>query len=705
MLRNINYKDTYRTYLSDVNKEFFTPCFTNSIKFDRGVGFFTLSSLINILEFDYGLIDFIKNNGVIRIIASPLFTEEDLNLINKGMIKSIDKSYEIINKEINVSLASDELNKMDLITNLIASGKLEIKIAVLKNAGLYHEKIGFFIDLVGDCVYFIGSNNQTGKANTINLETFSIKTSWEYSIAVNNEHHYFNELWDNKFDPVNSYSLPEANALNLIHKYKKSQDINEAIDNYVKEKSINKIKESKDELQLRPYQKIAIERIKKYKQDIFQMATGTGKTYTAVKAIKDITTQEPLLVVVIVPQLSLLAQWEKVFVSQGFYCYIFSGSTTNNINEILPVYNSKKETTIIISTYKTFFSKIAKRIIKKEDVFFIADEVHNINKNCFLNLPKKARYKLGLSATPERYDSDETKNIFDFFVYPGNEPFKYEIEDAIKDNYLIHYNYYTFFSELTEKETQDYLEITEKLRKYFDNKNKNDVKSLEKRKQREALLSKRSLILKKATNKMEKLKEIVINEEINFANSLVYCGQGKDDESTPIIDLVSTIIGDKYKVRKYTSKEPMEERKKIFEQFYNDELETLIAIKCLDEGVDIPKLGKIIIIASDGTIKQTIQRRGRVLRLCKDSNKEIANIFDFVILPPRNSKKEIVKPIVVTELTRFREYNRLAENCEENLKTLDLIEDDYGITEEDYKNSQKFMEQENSMYEIIIGED
>ncbi len=196
----------------------------------------------------------------------------------------------------------------------------------------------------------------------------------------------------------------------------------------------------------------------------------------------------------------------------------------------------------------------------------------------------------------------------------------------------------------------------------------------------------RSLIIKQEPNKLNKLQEMT--GDYDFVNSVVYCGQGKDNTES-IIDAVSTILNFAgYRVHHYTSKtEDRDEVKKLFSADYYD---TLIAIRCLDEGVDIPKLGKIYIMASDTAKRQTIQRRGRVLRKCKATGKDIAYIYDMVVLPPEGVQDGGgIKSLIVSEFTRVNEYNRLALNKDANQIDIDQILDYYNITQEDFNNEQE----------------
>jgi superfamily II DNA or RNA helicase len=269
----------------------------------------------------------------------------------------------------------------------------------------------------------------------------------------------------------------------------------------------------------------------------------------------------------------------------------------------------------------------------------------------------------------------------DFFANGDtkNKPFYYGLEDAIENNFLSHYNYYPIKVRLEEDEFERYqrktlLIATEMGKKESDR----DYDLLNKTR------TERSLIIKKATNKLDKLREMTI-DNYDFVNSVVYCGQGKDHEE-PIIDSVTKILYEAdLSVHTFTSK--TEDRPRVLEEFERGYFDTLVAIKCFDEGVDVPKLDKIYIMASDTALRQTVQRRGRVLRKCKESGKTVGFIYDMVAFPPRGYYTEMgAKSLVVNELRRVQEYMRLADNKAEGNEFLAKAYEMYSITESDFSN-------------------
>ena len=200
------------------------------------------------------------------------------------------------------------------------------------------------------------------------------------------------------------------------------------------------------------------------------------------------------------------------------------------------------------------------------------------------------------------------------------------------------------------------------------------------------MLNNRSIIVKKAKNKTYKIQEMAGSSEYDFTNSVIYCGQGKDVSTEElIIDNVTLALKEqgKYRVSQFTSK--TDERSSVLREFESGYYDTLVAIKCFDQGVDVPKLDKIYIMASDTLTRQTVQRRGRVLRKCRETGKAMAYIYDLVCLPPEGISSGVgASSLVAKELSRVREYGRLAENKVDVDEFINQLINEYNVTEESF---------------------
>lgn len=682
-LIELNLKKIYRTKQDDVVDLFLSPALKECNVYDRGSGYFTLGALAELAE---GLIPFIQHEGSMRIVTSVKLSDKDVDIIKNGISLKAENVSGKIRKEIEELVDEDDkIIKLDLITNLIAAKKLSIRVAYMPD-GIYHEKIGILEDREGNAIYFSGSNNETVSGLNKNWETFMLLTSWWGDCdLIQEQKQYFNLLWANEIEGLEVMPFPEAEERNLIRKYKVSPDIKTAITRIQKQKPQNGKKKKKPH----EYQKIAIKQfLDNSNCHFFEMATGTGKTFTAVKATLALLKKvKNLSVIVLVPQIDLQTQWANAFGEENIKAPFLGGCANANETKynfgsfVINAFNDEG-LNVVISTYDTFFSKfIAQCKAMGDHTLLIVDEAHNLSPNQIKVLPQHIKYRLGLSATPERYSLKETEKIVAYFTQNRMDTYKYSIEEAIENGFLSHYLYFPIFSNLTDEEFASYQNYTRQVIFEYNKDPRDDNKIKD-------LLTKRSSIVKKSSSKLDKLRSMMVSQAFDFKNSVVYCGHGKDyDTELSIIDSVTRILAvdGKYSVSQFTSKTA--DRAVVLREFEDSNYDVLAAIKCFDEGVDVPKLDKIYIMASDALSRQTIQRRGRVLRKCKETGKRTAYIYDFVALPPLITSEGVgVKNLVINEMKRSLEYGRLADNYEDIMIGISDIMSTYGISEEEIEN-------------------
>jgi len=667
-LRSLNFKKFYRTNSDKVVDDFLIPALQHAIGYDRAVGFFTTSGLLSLSP---GIISLIKNGGSIRVIASPLLAIDDFEAIRNGY--SIDEIVleRLLSELENVDDMADR-SKLDIISNLIASKHMSIKIA-FSPRGIYHEKICIITDLDGDYVTFNGSMNETYSAFYNNMESIDVFSSWEEHIDQYAKQHLlsFGDIWNNTAKNISVIDFPDAVENKLFDKYKLSETTDEAIEKYesLLQNLDNNSKPPSAEKKLFPFQTLAIEEFKSNNyRHFFEMATGTGKTFTAVHAIKELIQNcSNLFTIILVPLIDLQEQWIHELEDAGFPNVQriggpkFPDDWSYYFNQNLLDYMAGDDSHIIyVAVYDSFFSKLVDKLKIIKNLFIIVDEAHNLSVNQLKKMPENAIYRLGLSATPEKHDEAETEKILNYFLPENKVSYKYTIEDAIDAGFLSRYYYYPIFTYLNDDEFSRYISYSKKIAilQNMDPIDKDAVK---------AALRDRSLIIKKAENKIIKLIEMISSPDYNFTNSVVYCGQGKyGDTDQSLIEVVTRAFGDsKYVVSTYTSQ--TENRDVVLNQFKNNFYDVLVAIKCFDEGLDVPQLDKIYIMSSDRLKRQTVQRRGRVLRVCKETGKQFAYIYDMVVFPPQNHGDfNSANNLIQNELYRVNEYNKLAENNVEN---------------------------------------
>lgn len=473
-------------------------------------------------------------------------------------------------------------------------------------------------------------------------------------------------------------------------------DIDDILKKYLKEmkrKSLDKTPKITDGIKLYEYQTDAINnwKLNNY-QGIFDMATGTGKTFTALGAITEIfNTKKRLIVIICCPYIHLVEQWSdeaSLFNIDSIKCFGDYNDYEKRIKRNFTKYKQKSLDFIcLIVSNATFRTEKFQNLIKNyiNETLIVVDEAHNFGSyELSKTLNEKYPYRLALSATLDRYgDENGTNLLYSFF---GKKCIEYTLEDAIIQGKLTQYIYHPVIVSLDEDEWDEYIELSKKISKYHNISDFQNNQSLKN------LLIKRARLIAGAKNKIDKLIE-VIKPYKNENNLLIYCGAVKygdydyencKDEKKQI-ELVIKKLYDTYKMklRKFTSEEDYETRKLIKQAYINGDLQALVAIKCLDEGVNIPAIKTAFILASSTNPKEYIQRRGRVLRLYK--GKKYAEIYDFITLPnglngvdsSNINIKNIGKNLARKELIRVIDFANLSKNKSECNNIIDDIKSAY----------------------------
>ena len=683
--RDVEVKMEYRTLLDNMAREFYVPLLRESVSYKRAVGFFSSSVLIEISK---GILGLVKNGGKIKLITSPNLSEEDFLAIKKGYADRDSIIHDALVRELTDAKNKYQSDRLNLLANLIADGFLDIRIAITSKdsvIGIYHEKVGIIEDKEGNKIAFSGSANETANALMENYETVDVFCGWtKDSERVNAKEAAFDRIW-NSDEP--NLEIIEAQKLSdeIVRKYKHNKvnyqtfdDSNDVLNEVERECDFFKIP---DYVDLYDYQKNAIDSWVKHSFcGIFDMATGTGKTYTALASVSKLSQMldEKLAVIIVVPYKHLVEQWVediKEFNVNPIKAYGYSGSNwRNEFSNAVTAYNIQSiDHFCIITTNATFGGEDFQSILQKfhRNFCFIADEAHNLGaEKIGQKLPKKARYRLALSATLERAgDLKGTELLYNYF---GETCIKFSLKEAIKRGFLTRYYYHPILVFLNKDELDHYNELTEKIIAA----GYSGGEEVEKGSYLELLLIQRARIVAGCHEKVKKLVG-AIKPYQREGHILVYCGATKydrddiDDLSDERqIDAVNNRLYNELGMRvcKFTSEENDERRKEIKRLFSAGDIQVVTAIKCLDEGVNIPSINKAFILASSTNPKEYIQRRGRVLR--KSGGKTYAEIFDFITLPrpledvtyiDSNTRKHDIA-MVKREFVRMREFAEDAEN-------------------------------------------
>lgn len=713
--KDVDIKEEYRSLQDDIVGEFYTPLLARAKKYQRAVGFFSSSALIEISD---GITGLVKNGGSIELVASPKLSDEDVEAIEKGLKLRDEVIKERIIESITAPQGEYEERRLNYLINLIAAGILEIKIAVLEDdnhIGMYHEKVGLMYDEEGNTIAFSGSMNESVTAFMHNCESIDVFKSWEGGSdarRVMNKQLSFKSVWEDYEPRMRVVDFPKA-AKERLFQYRKSMTIDHDDGEVTwkrKEEHINiQNNEKKDEpcipngVTIRDYQIDAIEEwVNNGYKGVFDMATGTGKTYTGLAAIVRLYSERkaPLAIFIVCPYQHLVTQWVEDIIAFGMKPIIcHSASTQKNWKSrlkdaCLALELGINEHMCAIFTNDTYTTEFVQSTIAhvKSQAILVVDEAHNFGaerNSQFLD--EKIPYRIALSATLDRYgDEVGTKKLYDYF---GNKCIDYTLKMAIDNDKLVRYYYHPIIVSFKEEELEEYIDLSKQIAKAMVSSKENEPSDYAK-----MLLIKRARLVASAREKVERLvDEMKSHSEENHI--LVYCGattmrdvdytEGKPlDEEKKQVDVVTRLLGNELqmKVAKFTSEEDAELREKLKKEFDEGEsLQALIAIRCLDEGVNIPSIDKAFILASSTNPKEYIQRRGRVLRTYK--GKTHADIYDFVVSPlPIDSinayDEETIRlsqSLVKREITRMKDFADLAENTSVADDYIYQLINNYGI--------------------------
>ena len=660
-LREITLKYEYRSDGADLVKDFYTPCLRNATQYWRAVGYFTSNGLaLNAT----GLAKFLQNDGRMRLVTGRRLMEDDIEAIRSGY----DTRNQIPAFPPETSFEEVSQNRLTLLTWLVAHKRLDVKIAypsdtdVDNSQAMYHEKIGVFLDNTENAVAFAGSQNETVGGLLSNFESFDVHWSWDTKQRVQQKIDNFTRLWDNKTEKLEVVDFPIAVARDLLlyqHVYPTGQDQTPSDSPQVIESTASYLP---NDLVLRTYQSEAIDAwFENGCRGLWEMATGTGKTITALSALARLREEKDhLFVLIVCPYQHLVDQWYEEVVRFGFEpirAYKSAKIWVNQVNNALGLHNWRVSKDVwVITTHTTFLKKNMQTLLSgvKSPTVIVADEVHHLGaKRSREKLIDSFDYRLGLSATPNRWFDDAGTNVLK--AYFGETVYEFPLSKAIQEGYLCQYYYQPHLIELTDEEFEEYEQLTQKISKLY-----YQVESDQPNEAFERLLIKRATLLNRAENKLIKLAELLEDKTDSLHHALFYCALGR---IAPVIELL-TNLG--LRVAKFTAEESTSERQELLEMFASGHLQALVAMKCLDEGVDVPSTQTAYILASSSNPKEFIQRRGRILR--KAHGKKYAEIHDLITVPSVEYRQyssatfETERKIVERELKRFSEFAGTALN-------------------------------------------
>jgi hypothetical protein len=507
MFRELSLLQVYDSSENDLIQDLQVPLLQHSVDYLRGVGFFT-SGWLRLAS--RGMAALVMRGGKARIVVSPILEKSDWDAIQAGEKARSDEALMLILtkriKDLRDSLEEDTLNSLAW---MVADGVLDFSFAVprkLNYPGNYHDKVAVFLDDSGDSVAIHGSLNDSIQGS-LNGEAFSVFRSWDPGQKPYLEQHKLRleNLWNDNNRQFKVCKIPDAIRTSIIQ-LRNTDTRPYSLPNpfFVRERPRVPV----CPLTLYPFQD---EAIKKWNEanchGIFEMATGTGKTATSLSAaVSKYKELGKLSLIILVPYLHLLEQWSRNCYNFGFSPILCSSNNSNwqvEVKSRIQDYNLGALSNICIiavhATAATDGFQNAINRLKPNTTMLIGDEVHGLGSHKLRNaLSNRANLRLGLSATPRRWFDDEgTAAIFKYF---GKTCFEYTLEQAI-GKYLTPYRYFPQLVSLTDNETAEYEDLTQKIIKLYNS----DSKSTETQEKLKKMLIRRAKIISSAQEKLPTL--------------------------------------------------------------------------------------------------------------------------------------------------------------------------------------------------------
>jgi superfamily II DNA or RNA helicase len=700
-LRSLNIGGRYRSDREDVVADFYVPALSASVSYSRAVGYFTSTSLA---LFARGLRDFADRGGSMRLVASPHLSADDITDIERGydVRKVIERA---TLRELEAEDRDAILDGLGLLGRLIAEQRLDIKLAFVVQhgrMGIYHEKVGIFRDSAGDLIAFTGSANETLGGLLANFESVEVYLGWlpvdgPRALRIEED---FEDLWNDRTASLRVEPFPEVARERLVEiaASRPGAELpghDDALEPPSEVGERTAMLAIPPDITVRDYQRKAVEAwLGQRGRGILKMATGTGKTKTALFAACQLaqvlaSREQPLMVLIIAPLQHLVDQWVSEVESFGVRPVAVYESSQRWLpvveDQLAEARLGQRPVVAMVATNASFagdrFQAVLSRVT--QPLLVIADEAHNLGSSAYRSLlPHNATYRLALSATPERwFDDAGTDALTGYF---GPVVFELGLGQAIEMGALCRYRYLPRLVELADAENELYVGLTAQIaQRLAAGESMDDDPSSP----IGYLLRRRAAVLGHANGKLADLRgDMEARREAWF--QLVYCAEGSqpaepgEPPGPTQISQVMDLIGNDLHLaaHSYVAETPRAERQVLLRRFGSgDDLRVLVAMRCLDEGVDIPDARVAYLLASSSNPRQFIQRRGRILR--RAPGKDMAEIIDYLAVPQAGTPLnfDVERSLLTRELERANEFGKLAENYEATLALLRPLKEKYQL--------------------------
>lgn len=686
-LRSLAFESVYNPGMSetDVVGEFLIPALKEAVLYRRVAGYFSSTAFAIAAQ---GVASLVERRGKMLLVTSHSFTASDLEKLSQAgkekaledaLVDAFEKTWS------NSGNLAEALKRRhaEAMCWMLKHGLLEVKVVIpdqLHGDGsggpgleTFHPKFGLISDSAGDVVTFSGSANESMNAWARNLENLMVHNSWTpgQQDYVDGLEKTWAAYWDEMRIPGwKCIDLPEAVASRIV--------TNHAPDEFPYDLELQK---DPPEDKLWPFQRAAVNSwIGSGRRGILEMATGTGKTKTAIECVNLTKSEGTLLTLVIVPYQHIGDQWAAELSS---YSAVLQADGSTNWRRTLSQLRTDNalgrvsDATIVAvqdtAANEEFIGLVSELRSGFRNFLIVGDEVHWLGGRTFRKaLLESANFRLGLSATPQRYFDDEGTQVL--FRYFGPTVFLFELKQALatyrpgtEETILCPYEYFPVLVDLSPEEEEKVKALSQRIA----------IASLEdpgeeKEKKLFELRLSRSKVFKKAEGKIAALRKLLTSGLQNrLSHCIIYC-----EDMNQMLDVREILGSLRISFQMITGNEgaaksrkwgDLSERQHYIKHFASGHLQVLLAIDCLDEGVDIPSARIGILIASSGNSKEFIQRRGRLMR--RSAGKDSASIYDFVVAAESTDEETRQDLIRQRETYRVVEFAEDATNSEDIFKT------------------------------------
>ncbi|MFB6306680.1 MAG: DEAD/DEAH box helicase family protein [Flavobacteriales bacterium] len=594
---------TYNSSSDDITKDFYEPCLKWAKTYDRGVGYFTSSWLA---ENSFGMSQFAANGGTARWITSPILSSQDAQAFQEAMDPE-EKLSDLLSNDLEKIQEELEENTLNVLSWLIYDEILNFKFAIPTNEleeGEFHDKFGIFYGPDGKKISFNGSVNDSRKG-TRNYESIKVFKSWEgMEFFVSEDIKRFERLWNDNDRNLNVHSLPST----VKNEFIKLRNTTEGRP-YEDDSSSGILYQKSDKWR---HQEKALNRFLDKKNGILEMATGTGKTRTAMKIIRRLLDQEKIETLVVTTKgTDLLNQWYEEL-NQNFELPIYRFYSSNK--ELNGFLLDREHSILLIS--KGFLPEATNRF--DEDLYqnsmIVCDEIHNFGSPKMVEEMKGEirpfNYRLGLSATPERRYDEEGNEFIKNEI--GDVIYRFGLKEAIKRGILCEFDYYPLEYSLTQDEKEKIKSI---IASFHAGKGNEDGLT------KEQMYINIARVAKTSQAKIPVFQDFISENKELLKRCLIFVetkeyGLDLQEVLLEYTDDYHTFFG--------------EDDEEHLHKFSQGQVNCLITAKRISEGIDVSSIKNIILFSVDRARLQTIQRIGRCLRTNPENPNKVASVVDFV---------------------------------------------------------------------------